>query len=191
MEEGSMIGVTGTIGSEKERKEIQERYKGTVFVGLPTYNQSKRTLSKDIKCDTEEEYIEQIIEEVTEFKKTRPVYLVCENSSRKTSLWFDQLQAEYPDTNIQICDERGRSTDGIHFNQWTDQEYSKMKDFAAQKENISIVTVGVGGRGIDITVIDEEGNPSDQGIGVIIADELSERSERQALGRTGRITHVS
>ncbi len=186
MQEGSLVGVTGTIGSSEERKEIQHRYPGTVFIGLPTYEASKRSLSKELECDTEEDYVNQINAEIDEYIQNRPAYLVCDNDSKKTSLWFSKLKERYQDTSIQICDERGRSTDGINFEPWSDREYSKMKDFAAQPGNISVVTVGIGGRGIDITVIGPDGQPSDLGIGVIIADQLSERSERQALGRTGR-----
>ncbi len=183
--EGHAVGLTGTVGTIQERDSVEKRYPGMKYYRIPSYLQSKRVDEGKVECTSDQAHLEAVEAKIKQYlAEGRPIYLVTENDTKKTQYWFNVLKKlKQP---VQLWDARGRSENGEDFEPSDDTQFSKMRDFAGKPGNISIVTVGMGGRGVDLLAVTEQGEASEKGLGVCVVDDIPARSFYQAIGRTGR-----
>ena len=187
MMHGCFLGVTGTAGSSQEREKLAKRYPGLGFVDFPRYKKSALNKYIFTESDLSLSNVEQVKIVTQSFRDNeQPSYLITGNDTKRSTYWFNQLHNLYPEAPIQLYDARGRSENGMYFESHDDLQFVKMRKMAATPGTITIATVGLGGRGVDITVLDEDGSKTENGLGVVVAGKLTERMMMQAIGRTAR-----
>ena len=134
----NIYGLTGTLGSEKERSLLQELY-SIEYVTIPTFRPTKRIKEEGIVCSSQEQWLQQITTCVQEESSTRPVLVICETIKEIETI------------------ERYLNHTGIdpHIYQ---HSYQKMDIFSnpdAVTKNCVILATNLAGRGTDIKISEE------------------------------------
>lgn len=165
----SLFGLTGTLGSKIERKELKEIY-GTHSFDIPTHNLLKRIDRQPTIVNSDSSYLNFIRNKVKECKsKKQPLLILCktiqdteniENLMQQQSisyLMLNEMQKENEQEVIEKCGLPGAVT----------------------------IATNTAARGTDIKLTNE--SIENGGLFVLITfDTGSDRVEEQARGRAGR-----
>ena len=166
---GKIFGLSGTLGSKKEREELQAIYQLDHF-DSPVHHSFKRIDYSPEICMTQQEYNRTLIEKIRiKHDKNRPVLILCPSIQESQEIYslckrnqihcqiFNEMQTEPPDTIIGQAGSPGQVT----------------------------ITTNNAGRGTDIALPIESLQAG--GLHVILTFyPYSQRVEEQAIGRAGR-----
>jgi preprotein translocase subunit SecA len=164
-----IYGLTGTIGSELERSELQKTYTVTTF-DVPPHRPSLRKDLEPKVCLTPQDHCEAIVRDIEEMRaKGRPTLLLCETI---------QQAHEFS----RYCSSHGVSSLILTACQPDDEEYIITQAGLPGKVTIATNTAG---RGTDI-ILQKEARLAG-GLHVIFTYlPANERVEQQGIGRAGR-----
>ena len=168
----SIYGLTGTLGSKETQMALSEIYKMN-FILIPTYKPSLLKPPEYFTINDDKSYIDKIIVDIKKYSEQRAVLVIF----------------EYID-NIKEIKKKLYKEDSVDVNKiiiYKDSENNKESLFLNKPVDIGniILSTNLAARGTDIKITQElERNG---GLHVILTFfPVSERIERQALGRAGR-----
>jgi preprotein translocase subunit SecA len=164
---GKIFGVTGTFGGENFQYILKEIYKINLYK-IPPNKTSLLENHGGIVCTNEEDYINQILNNISHIlSKNRSVLLIC-NSIAKGQEFYDILYKKYYNNVMKYFTEDDKDT------------IEKILD-----ENKIIVATNLAGRGTDIKISDKL--EKNGGLHVLVSFlPLNQRIEEQNYGRAGR-----
>lgn len=164
-----IYGLTGTLGTQAERKEIEFVYRvNTIYV--PTYSPSKRVTLEPVICKNEDDFQKILLQDISAMQKAgRPVLILCQTIEDVVSvekLLFEKKFIAHTLKGKQLLSERF------------------ILSHAGAPCTITIAT-NLASRGTDIILTPE--SMQNGGLHVILTYfPDSERVEDQAIGRAGR-----
>jgi preprotein translocase subunit SecA len=164
-----IFGLTGTLGSEIERREVELTYSIDSF-DVPPHQKCLRQQLDPLLAHSQEEQFPLIFKEIQEIQQNnRPILILCETIQKSNDL------AKYLDLNKIFC-------------QILNEVQAEQEDFivarAGEPRMVTIAT-NTGGRGTDIILhpISRENG----GLHVVFTFFAeNERTEEQGFGRGGR-----
>ena len=162
-----ILGVTGTVGTEKDRKDLKSIYGVEIFKCPRHFLKEKKIYHTERPEGLDKIFISLNKEIHKEIKKKRPVLVIMDNIRN-----VDDYVAQSPLKNIKTI--KGINPD--------DDEESR--NIAGQEGNITIAT-SAAGRGVDIKL--SKISLNNGGLHVIIPFLMpNQRALEQAAGRCGR-----
>ncbi|XP_072017159.1 uncharacterized protein [Amphiura filiformis] len=164
----SIYGLTGTLGSEKERDLLQDLY-DIDYVTIPTFRPSRFIEEETIVCNAEEQWNQNIVASARkEFTKARPVLVIFE-----TIRDVEKME--------KIC-RRGN----VRFQSYKrSYENIELLSNASDNKECILLATNLAGRGTDIKISDKANESG--GLHVILTYlPTNVRIEQQAFGRSAR-----
>lgn len=200
---GYVYGVTGTIGSEKEREEYRNKFNFSL-VSIPEHQGQRRIDRQPIMVNTDAEHQEKIFSEVLKRIRSNnkmPVLIICKDAPTSKALSdfieskLSKNKKNYP-LSLQLFN--GIDNKKIDYGAQgkvvsaLDDEF-KVREQAGRQGTITISTPMMG-RGTDVkpemrdkkNKVEENWIKHSNGLFVIQSYVDSERTSRQILGRSGR-----
>ena len=168
----NIYGLTGTLGSNETQLALNEIYKMN-FILIPTYKPSLLKPPQYFIFENNKEYIDKIINEIKIYSEKRAVLVIFE--------YIENIK------NIKMKLYREDSIEPNNIIIYKDSENNKESLFLKNSIKIGniILATNIAARGTDIKISPEL--EKNGGLHVILTYlPISERVERQALGRAGR-----
>ncbi|XP_046489758.1 uncharacterized protein [Neodiprion pinetum] len=165
-----LYGLTGTLGSQRERELLQEIHE-VDFVTIPTARQNKFYEDIPRLCTTKEKWIEEIFLEATKLtaEKERSVLIICETIDDANTLHKEFIK---------------RGATNVHTYTRDYEEFDIAKGKPLEQRQIIIAT-NLSGRGTDIKITPELRKAGGLHVCLTYLPNNS-RVEQQAFGRTSR-----
>ena len=175
---GSLMAVTGTIGSELEKREAKSHFK-TKFVHIPPHKTKRRYDRPIVICETNEKYMQAFIKSILDASaRNEPTLIICkdDNDSRALHDALERhLKSKPSKTTLPKITRIHAATD------YEDEirEAAYINNVAGMPGQVTIST-DMQGRGVDI-------KPGPAGLRVLHAYlPPIERNYIQGVGRSGR-----
>ena len=164
----NIFGLTGTLGSEGERRLLQELY-NIDYVTVPTFRPSRFIEEDGIVCSTEHGWLEEIKKCIVEAFHSRPVLVISE-----TIKDLEKIENYLKES----------TKDKLHVYKHSYEEPDIFKQTDVKKDCIILAT-NLAGRGTDIKIGEKTSDAG--GLFVCLTYLPSNvRVEQQAFGRTAR-----
>ncbi|MDX1917342.1 MAG: DEAD/DEAH box helicase [Rickettsiaceae bacterium] len=160
-------GLTGTLGSAKEREFVKEVYSAKTSI-IPPFLENKRTpAATELVRDAE--WLDRIQKEVDDYAE-RAILIIC-NTPNDVDIIQKKLNALYKDKII------------IYKNEDDADKISQINENGGLRKGYIIISTNIGGRGTDIIINSEV----KEGLHVCLTYlPDNERIQHQAEGRAGR-----
>ena len=169
--EKSIFGLTGTLGSEKERNSLKELY-GVDYVNIPTFRSKRFSHHSGHLFDCEDAWIKKSVQIAAEIAKVRPVLMIC-NTIRELEKFHREI------FKIE------RRNFDLHVYKSSYEELDIVSQGKIIDKGCVILSTNVAGRGTDLKISDEMDKVG--GLHVILTYlPRNTRIEEQAFGRAAR-----
>lgn len=181
-DKGSLMAVTGTVGTDLEKREAQAYFK-TKFIQVPRHKGMHRHDRPIIICNNDNNYLDTFVTSILQARaKNEPTLILCKDDNQSRDL-YDALQrrlASKKDENglpkITRIHAATDYEDGI-------SEATYIQNEAGKSGQVTISTE-MQGRGVDIV-------PGPEGLRVLHAYlPKEERDYIQGIGRSGRFGQI-
>ncbi len=165
----TICGLTGTIGSERERKEVEQTYLIDSFA-VPSHRERVRELLEPIFTTSKENHYTKLVEEIQEIQgRGRPILLLCETI--QDTIDFSQHLTEKEIPHQLLNEAQGKEED--------------LSLAVAGHPKMVTIATNTAGRGTDILV--HRASLARGGLHVVFAFfPANQRVEAQGFGRAGR-----
>ena len=170
--EKSIYGLTGTLGSEKERNSLKELY-GVDYVNIPTFRPKRFFHHSGNLFNCEDAWIKKSVEIAAETAKVRPVLMIC-----NTIHELEKFHREF----LRISK---KSSFDLHVYKSSYEEPNIVSQGKTIDKGCVILATNLAGRGTDLKISDEMDKAG--GLHVILTYlPRNTRIEEQAFGRAAR-----
>ena len=166
--EGSVYGLTGTLGSLQERKVLQEMF-DVDYVNIPTFRAKRFSLDEDRVFSSKEDWMQELAKVSKEIAQERPVLLICETIQE-----LEMVHKLLEDGTVEL-----------YVYKHSYQPIDAVKNDTKIEKGCIILATNLAGRGTDIKISDEM--EAKGGLHVILTYlPRNIRVQEQAFGRTAR-----
>ena len=170
--EKSIFGLTGTLGSEKERNSLKELY-GVDYVNIPTFRPKRFTHHSGYLFNCEDAWVKKSVEIAAKVAKVRPVLMIC-NTIRE----LEKFHREF-------LGSKRRSSLDLYVYKSSYEELDIVSEGKIIEKGCVILSTNLAGRGTDLKISDEMDMAG--GLHVILTYlPRNTRIEEQAFGRAAR-----
>ncbi|VDI58633.1 Hypothetical predicted protein [Mytilus galloprovincialis] len=164
----NLFGLTGTLGSQKERDLLKDMY-NVSYITIPTFQEPKFVEHDTYLCDSTDKWVKLITETAVSLSKYRPVLVICE-----TIHSCDEIEKEFKKNRVNAY---------VYKNSYC--ELSILKNETELESGCIILATNLAGRGTDIRISEDISVLG--GLHVILTYLPSNlRIEEQAFGRAAR-----
>ncbi|XP_063398026.1 uncharacterized protein LOC134682983 [Mytilus trossulus] len=164
----NLFGLTGTLGSQKERDLLKDMY-NVSYITIPTFQEPKFVEHDTYLCESTDKWVKLITETSVSLSKSRPVLVIGE-----TIHSCDEIEKEF---------KKNRVNAHVYKNSY--RELSILKNETELESGCIILATNLAGRGTDIRISEDISVLG--GLHVILTYLPSNlRIEEQAFGRAAR-----